>query len=342
MGRKGKPRVTPPPVDAPVVWRGGVHIAGTSIWCDARRARELCFISRADRIPASQHGQMVATSETLALLSRRGRRPDAASELAVPLGRPFSLGTLRIELFRSGSAVGAASLSVDLGDHKVVYAGTVNPAGGGLGGAADQRSCAALVVDAHYGHPRFRFPDVEGAVAELVALARRVTGDGGALVILVTSALKGLDVAHRLSGAIGEPAAHRSIHHAARKLSVAGMPTPPLRRFAASKLPPGQVLLWPTGRRAQLDPVELPPGSEIALVSGAAIEREAVGRVRAGHGVAWSSQADHAALRRYVDETGASSVHLVGRCAEVMAAELSEAGLSARALGPPMQMSLFA
>ena len=346
VGRKGKLRASPPAADQPVVWRGGVHMSGTPIWCDARRARELCFVSRADRIPASQHGQIIATAETLALLARQGRRPDAASVLAVPPGRPFSLGTLRLELFRSGTAVGAASLSVDLRDRRVVYAGSVNPAGGGLGGAADQRSCTVLVVDAHYGDPRFRFPPVDQAVEEAAALCRRVCGAGGALVLLVTSALKGLDVAHRLDGAgvrTGcELLAHRSIHHAAQKLRSAGLDSPPVRRFAASRVQPGQVLMWPTGRRVQLDRVGLPGGSAVALVSGAAADRDALGRARAGHGIAWSSQADHATLCRYIEESGAASVHLIGRFAEQMAEELAGRGLSARPLGPPVQMSLFA
>jgi hypothetical protein len=346
VGRKGKLRAIPPAADRPVVWRGGVHIGGTPIWCDARRARELCFVSRADRVPPSHHGQIIATSETLALLSRQGKRHDAASELAVPPGRPFSLGTLRLELFRSGSAVGAASLSVDLGDRRVVYAGSVNPQGGGLGGVADQRTCAVLVVDAHYGEARFRFPPVEQAVAETAALCRRVCAAGGALVLLVTSALKGLDVAHRLEGA-GLPdgcelLAHRSIHHAVQKLRGAGLPAPAVRRFAASRVQPGHVLLWPASRRAHLERILLPRQSELALLSGAAVDREALGRARAAHGIAWSSQADHAALRRYVEESGAGSVHLVGRFAEQMADELAGRGLSARPLGPPVQMSLFA
>jgi hypothetical protein len=329
-----------------VVWRGGVHIGGTPIWCDARRARELCFVSRADRVAASHHGQIIATAETLALLARQGRRHDAASELSVPTGRPFSLGTLRLELFRSGSALGAASLSVDIGDRRVVYAGSVNPGGGGLGGTADQRPCTVLVVDAHYGDARFQFPPVDQAVAETAALCRRICGAGGAAVLLVTSALKGLDVAHRLEG-VGlrgdcEILAHRSIHHAAQKVRNAGLQAPLVRRFAASRMQPGNVLLWPAGRRAQLDRVGLPGGSEVVLVSGLAADPDAIARARAAHGIAWSSQADHAALRRYVEESGAASVHLVGRFADRMAEELAGRGLTARALGPPVQMSLFA
>ncbi len=297
-------------------------------------------------MPPSLHGQILATSETMALLARQGRRPDAASELAVPPGKPFSLGTLRLELFRSGTAVGAASLSVDLGDRRVVYAGSVNPHGGGLGGAADQRTCSVLVVDTHYGDARFRFPPADDAVAETAELCARVCGAGGALVLLVTSALKGLDVAHRLDGTRLRPdselLAHRSIHHAAQKLRSAVIAAPPLRRFAASRVPPGQVLLWPASRRPQLDRVGLPRGSEVALLSGSAVDPDALGRARADRGIAWSSVADHAALRRYIEESGAGSIHLLGRFAEPMAEELGARGLSARPLGPPVQMSLFA
>jgi len=339
-------RASAPAADQPVVWRGGVHIAGTPIWCDARRARELCFASRADRVPGTRHSQLIATSETLALLPSRAHRSAAASELAVPVGRPFTLGTLRLELFRSGSAVGAASLSVDLGELRVVYAGTVNPAGGGLGGAADQRNCAVLVIDAHYGDPRYRFPAGDDAVGETAALCQRVCGAGGALVLLVTSALKGLDVAHRLERA-GLPAgveliAHRSIHHASQKLRAAGLEVPAVRRFAASRAQPGQVLLWPIGRRAALDPIGLPSGSDVALISGAAVERDALARARAGRAIAWSGQADYAALCRYIEDSGASSIFLVGRFGEKLAEELAERGHNARPLGPPLQMSLFA
>jgi hypothetical protein len=77
-------------------------------------------------------------------------------------------------------------------------------------------------------------------------------------------------------------------------------------------------------------------------VSGDAALADAVTRARADHGIVWGSEADHAGLTRYIDESGARTVYLTGRFAEPMAAELSARGLVARPLGPPVQMSLFA
>ena len=56
---------------APVTWRDGVHLTGTPIWCDARRRRDVCFVSSADRVGRTGHGQLIGTPITLALLGAR-------------------------------------------------------------------------------------------------------------------------------------------------------------------------------------------------------------------------------------------------------------------------------
>ena len=93
---------------APVTWRDGVHLTGTPIWCDARRRRDICFVSSADRVGRTGHGQLIGSPTTLALLSAKGD-----GHLAVPLRQRFTLGTLRLELIPSGRGLGAAALHVD-------------------------------------------------------------------------------------------------------------------------------------------------------------------------------------------------------------------------------------
>src|SRR5262252_5360605 len=102
-----RPREAPTP---PVTWRDGVHLTSTPIWCDARRRRDVCFVSSADRVGATGHGQLIATPTTLALIGKRGR--SQTGHLAVPLHRPFTLGTLRLELIGSARGPGAAALNV--------------------------------------------------------------------------------------------------------------------------------------------------------------------------------------------------------------------------------------
>jgi putative mRNA 3-end processing factor len=323
----------------PVSWRDGVHITGTPIWCDARRARDVCFVSHGGAVMTARHGQLIATAETLALLARADHRRQAETVLPVPYDRPFTLGTRRLELFPSGHAVGAASLAVDLGGDRVVYTGPVNPRGGGLGGAAALRACSTLVVHAGYAAPEVAFPPVDDAVAAVIADCREIARNGGATVLLVSSPCKGLDVAARL--AVAEDlavVAHRAIQHAARKL---GPAVPAVRRMTG-RLRPGDVVLWLATARAALDRVALPAGSRIALVSGAAADPEAVAAARADLGRVWSNAADHRALIEYIAATGASAVYCTGRAAEALARSIDSRRRPARALGPPVQMSLFA
>ncbi len=330
-----------PAEDAPaVMWRDGVHIAGTSIWCDARRARDVCFVSAAHAIDSARHGQLIATQETLALLAPS--QLAANSQLAVPCARPFTLGTLRLELVRSGLGPGAASLAVDVAGTRILYAPAIG-ASGGLGGDCDLRRCDVLVLDSTYGMPAFAFPSRDEAVAACLSEVAAIVAAGGAAVLLVTSPSKGLDVLVRLAEAGVAIAAHRAIHQAAQRLRPL-MSLPAVRRIERAAPPAmlsGHAVVWPLQRRAALDTVPLPPNSRVVLVSGAAVEPAAVAAARADAAIAWSNRADYAALGAYADASGAALIYTVGAHAESFAQTLASESRVARPLQPPRQMPLF-
>lgn len=354
---RGSRRAPPgPALEAAVVWRNGIHIRGTPIWCDARRPRDVCFVSCAHIAGVPRHGQLIATAETLALLG-----PDAGGDARLPVlyGRPFTLGNVRLELLRSGHALGSASLLVHTSGHRILYAGAIDPRGGGLGGAAEPRPCDALVIDATYGHPRYVFPPLDRTIMAARAFLREVTSAGGAAVLLVSSPGKALDVAVHLSesqparagaaaaGAASAGAApeshpgflaHWSICEAARRLRATHRDLPRIRRWSG-KLPGGQVLLWPADQREALG--ALPAPSRVALVSGRALDPEQVSALAVDAAFAWSNQADHGELLAYIEQSGARVVLATSRHAEDLAALVAGNGRVARALGPPRQMSLF-
>ncbi len=229
-----------------VEWKDGVHIVDTPIWCDASHTREACFVSSAETHDARRHRQIITTDATLALLpeSRAGRPKSAA--LAVPFGRPFNLGNTRVELFSSGVMVGAASLAVDVGERRVVYAGAVDVRGGRMARAADVRAADQLVLAAAFGHPRFAFPPVAETMATIQAWAEAAIAEGKTPVVLAPFA-----TAPDLVVALGASLplrAHRSFFDVVRKLRALGHALPEARRFAGPP-GPGEVVLWPMGIR---------------------------------------------------------------------------------------------
>jgi len=330
-----------PSADVPIEWRGGVHICGTPVWCDALRTREACFVSSAAVPEARRHKQIIATQETLELLPGAGALAGkgAPRALAVPYGRSFSLGDARLELFPSGAAPGAASLHVDVGGQRVVYAGTVDPRGGRLPGAAEVRVCDVLVVDATYGHPRFVFPPTAEALAAVRGWVNETLAAGDTPVLLASP----LAVAPDLIRVLGADHPLRGDHatvEIARKLR-ARHALPAIARLAAPPAP-GEVILWPRSRREAAAITAL-PRTRVALVSGWARDADAVARLRVDASFPLGEGADHQALVEYVIATGAPAVYLLhagGRETELIRI-LAARGVRAQRVGPPEQLRLL-
>jgi putative mRNA 3-end processing factor len=332
--RGGVAEATPVGGGDPVTWRDGVHVAGTSIWCDARRARDVCFVSAADRPVRANHGQLIATRETLVLLGSA-----SGDHLPAPYGRPFTLGTVRLELVPTGHAIGAAALWVEHQGRRVLYTGAI--ASGrhvGLGAPAELRGCDALVIEARYARQEHRFPPATEAAAALVAWTR-ATVETKLAVVLVTSPGKGLDVAAELAAAGIEVVAHRAVHHAAQRLRAAGLlPELAIRRPPGTGARPGRALVWLVRDRLRLDAAAPPAARAIALASGLATEPGVVAALGVDAAFAWSNAADRDGLLSLVRASGAREVFVTGPCAPELVRALGE---RARVLGPPRQMALF-
>src|SRR5947209_6811821 len=95
----------------PFVWSDGVRVRGLSIWCDARKAHGLVFLSHA-HVPIAPslraRARLIATERTLALYRAVSTPPGEV--LVTPFARPFSLGRARLELLPSGHLPGGAQL----------------------------------------------------------------------------------------------------------------------------------------------------------------------------------------------------------------------------------------
>lgn len=355
-----------------MTWRDGVHLTGTPIWCDARRRRDVCFVSSADRIGRTGHGQLIGAPFTLALLGSRD-----AGHLAVPLHRRFTLGTLRLELIASGRGPGAAALHVDAPGRSVLYAGPVRtevPAAALALGLepAGVKTCDAVVVAAVYGDERHRFPPLADAVAQTIAWTRAQLAAGRHAALLVDSALDAIEVAACLA-AEGLPlAGDRAIRDLARRAAelagagLLGTSSRALRdaelrgeprRAGATRAPAAAPPVPPATAAAAVPPIAS-PGKEPRATLWTAKDRAGLARTlgerplatarvsgrvldephAADAGFAWPHAAGRAPLLAWIESTSARTVYVTGPHAEPIVAALGARG---RLLGPPRQMMLF-
>jgi putative mRNA 3-end processing factor len=299
---------------APIVWRDGVHLSGTPIWCDARRRRDVCFVSSAERVGRTGHGQLIATAETLALLDTRGD-----GHLAVPLRRRFTLGTLRLELIPSGRGLGAAALHVDIAGRTVLYAGAIRTAAGGLGEPAEVRTCDAVVVAAPLGDRRV--PPLAQVADELHAWVRTQLAQGRWPLVFADDIVDAVEIAARL-GTPGTPSmpvtASKVVREAAAR---AGLPA-----IGAPGREPAPIVWLARDRAGAARAIGAKP-SAIATASAAQ-----------GADFCWATAAPNAQVAEWIRSTGARDIYVTGAGAEALAKQL---GPRAHAIGPPQQMALF-
>lgn len=326
------PASSPP---ASVTWRDGVHLTGTPIWCDARRRRDVCFVSSAERVGKTGHGQLIASPLTLALLGASG-----GGHLGVPLHRRFTLGTVRLELIASGRGPGASALYVDIAGRTVVYAGAVRPSTAHLEGS-EVRACDAVVVAAPYGKPEHRFAPLADAIDETLAWTRGQLAAGTRPVLLVDTALDGLEVAMTLAAAGIALAGGRPIRDAVQRAGT--LATDAMAQASARAARDAELRGVTAAPPAEApDLVMASPGREPRAVIWLARDRAGLAKAlgEQPHAVreSWRNAADRAELLAWIEATTAREVFVTGACAEDIAQAL---GPRAKIIGPPTQMTLF-
>ncbi len=340
----------------------GVRIAGSRITCDALGGGEvLGFLSHAQALGALAEAtplaapprkaasagwvagagrhELLATEGTLALLGPLGGRLRRHA-LPAGYGRPFALGDCRVELFPSGHLPGSASLLVEVGGRRLVYAGSVRTEAPAFGATpAELRPADALCIDGTFGDPRYVLPPPAEALARLLAFVAEARAAGQAPVLLAPPFSTAMAAAAALAGAGLTLRGHRAILAAAATFRAAGASPPAIGRFDG-RLAAGEVLLWPPQAQGTslLGKLARP---RVAFVSGFSLDADALAAVGAEVAIPLSSQSGYAQLLAYVEACGAREVAVFRGHAEELAARLRDDGLDAYALGPPRQMELF-
>lgn len=340
--------VTPAPA---FTYRAGVRLAGTTLACDPMRsANELVFLSHESalppgtRAPSARPGwqQVILTSTTLALLGKAGATLRARALLS-DYGRPFNVGTLRLELFPSGHGPGAAALLCSTDGRRLVYTGPLRM--GALEKTAtfvreaEIRPADALCIDATYGDPRFVFPPREEGLQQLRRFVQDAFCAGHTPVVLVGPVVSALELGAFLEGEGHRLRAHTQFVTAAQALRRTGAVAPDFKRFAG-KCAPRECLLWPmAARKARaLGPLASP---QFLLASGLAVDREARNRFQVDAAIALSGRSGAPDLVAFAAATGAQEVACFGANADALAKTLQKRGHTAYPLSPPRQISLF-
>lgn len=346
--------------ESPVCYDEGVRVRGTSLWLDAPRPHELCFVSHAAVAGARRHARLVASEATVRLLRllQPPRRATPAGDpsggaptqaLSVPFGRRFALGRLDLELLPSSFALGAAALWVGGGARSVLYTGPLSRPSHVLSQQLAPRRAEVVVVPA--GPAALRAPDAPAPEASEQALLDFVAGAlrQGQLPLLFVPALGvAQELVHRLTGAGYVLRLQRQIYAACQAYAASGATPLELRalrreglRSASGAARAGEVALWPDDPAHAAALADL-PRTRRALVGGGAglgARAEQLGCERA---FALGSQPSYAELVHYLRACQAARVVLLDALADdALARALRDEGWAVECCGAPRQLPLY-
>lgn len=291
----------------------------------------------------------------LGLGIKQGEQP--SSLLLSPTGRPFQLGSLRMELFASGALPGAASLWLRLPSGRLmVYAGAPNPAASPLCEPMQLRSAESLVCHAPLALTDAQLPSREDATQ---SLREAISGEGLTLVLcppLGTAPELAYELADSGAMLFGPPlirracAAYSELSPVFQAQKVPVRPIP--RQSGEGRLPAGAVLLWPwlNDGPPPPTPAELGHPVRVVLCTAAALLPESVAACRVqlarrdlelACALPYPDAIDRPGLLRYVVDSEARQLFLTAGYSDGLAAELRAQRVAVAPLGPPRQLGLL-
>ncbi len=187
----------------------GLHLEGSILWLDSRHNGQLSFLSSALTPVKTNVPQVIATEETSKILEVFRQRP---TTLICQYNRPFSIGKLRMELLPSGSVLGGASLFVETGKLKLLYAPCIQAQPIPTVRQMQLKKAHALILGAHIPEPKTSFPSRRKEKERLVQSVSDSIAQGQYPIILCQAIGTSQEVCKLLSDAGLPVAVHSSIH----------------------------------------------------------------------------------------------------------------------------------
>lgn len=187
----------------------GLHLDGSILWFDSKDTGHLSFLSSASSVDSTRVPQVITTEETIKILEAKRKKVNA---LVCQYNRPFSIGRLKMELLPSGSILGGASLYVENGDSRILYAPHVQTQKSNIVRQLQLKKASTLVLGAFHEDPSKALPNRRKEKDRLVKKAQELVENGEFPVILCKSVGSAQEITKILTDQNLPVAVHDSIY----------------------------------------------------------------------------------------------------------------------------------
>src|SRR5438046_1250535 len=305
-------------------------------WLDPVDAKRFAFISHAPSDHIAPHQEIIISEPTARLL--QSRLPGHRIEHVLPFGGERIVRGVDVTLLPAGHIFGSAQCFLSLGDETLLYTGDFKLRPGKSAEQAQWRHAETLIMETTFGLPRYRFPPTEQVINQMISFCRETIDAGYVAVLLGYSLGKAQEILCSLEGAGLSPILHGSVYRMTRIYEQFGQSFCKYVRYNANDVA-GRVLICPpSANRSHL--LERILHKRVAMMSGWAVDPNAVYRYQVDAAFPLSDHADYDDLIRYVELVKPRRVFTLHGFAAAFACDLRARGVEAWALTEQNQMEL--
>ncbi len=289
-----------------VRYERGVYLPQQNLWLDPWDAKPFAFISHAHNDHIAPHEEIIVSQRTARLL--KSRLPGRRIEHILPFGEKRRVHGLDLMLLPAGHIFGSAQCFLFLGNETLLYTGDFKLRPGKSAEQVQWRE-AGETIEA-----------------------------GEVPVLLGYSLGKAQEILCSLDGVGLTPMLHGSVYEMTRIYEQFGQSFCKYVRYRANDVA-GKVLICPpSANRSHM--LERIPRKRVAMISGWAVDPNAVYRYQVDAAFPLSDHADYDDLIRYVDFVRPRRVFTLHGFAAAFARDLRARGVEAWALTEQNQMEL--
>jgi ATP-dependent DNA ligase I len=314
----------------------GVYLPRQGLWLDPWDAKRFAFVSHAHSDHIAPHAEIIVSERTARLMQTR--LPGFRTEHILPFGEKRTVHGLDLMLLPAGHIFGSAQFCLFVTNETLLYTGDFKLRPGKSAEQTEWRKADTLIMETTFGLPRYRFPATEEVVDQIVAFCREAIDNNHVPVLLGYSLGKAQEMLCSLDGAGLTPMLHGSVYQMTRIYEQFGQSFCKYLRYNPNDVA-GKVLICPpSANHSRL--LQKIARKRVAIISGWAVDPNAIYRYQVDAAFALSDHADYADLLRYVELVQPRRVFTLHGFAAAFARVLRASGVEAWALSEENQMEL--
>jgi Cft2 family RNA processing exonuclease len=313
----------------------GIKLNGSSLWLDAERIVELCYVSHGHLDHARKHRQIVATQPTIEFFKTRVGH---SNFISLEFRKPLEMGDTKITLFPAGHILGSSQVLVEANGCRLLYSGDFNLKNSATAEAIEIPQSDVLIMECTFGRPFYRFPErdlVEEQLLEFVDESIRA----GATPVVIGYALGKSQDAMKVIGKAGfKMSVHGSVARLATIYEKHGISFGNWQKYNKNELE-GKVLIAPP-RASRTRMIKRLASKRVVFLTGWALHPETKYRRAVDLALPLSDHSDFDGLIEYARRVNPKKIYITHGFND-FAVHLRRLGFDAEPLRPQKQLSLF-